>query len=208
MLHRSVIRPPAALAASASRRRSTRPIKEIKKVESQIMNSTATATAPERKTGERLIRAITLTVQRMTPELFAPYGEIIGDRGQVELDLDGGKASFVAQTVEERPLRFHFFGRHQRTEQVFVPLGGSQSIIAVAPPCENGLAAPNIEQMQAFLIDGSCAFKLHRGAWHTSAFPLDECATFMVLDRENTLEEDYDLRDLTTTLGVVVEIRQ
>jgi ureidoglycolate lyase len=180
----------------------------LKKVESQLMISTATATAPERKTGERLIRAITLIVQEMTPEAFAPYGEIIGERGQVDLDLDGGKASFVAQTVEERPFRFNFFARHQRTEQVFVPLGGSQSIIAVAPPCENGLAAPNIERMQAFLVDGSSAFKLHRGAWHTSAFPLDESATFMVLDRENTLEEDYDLRDLTTTLGVVVEIRQ
>jgi hypothetical protein len=30
----------------------------------------------------------------------------------------------------------------------------------------------------------------------------------MVLDRENTLEEDYDLRDLATTLGVMVEIIQ
>src|SRR5215510_4502119 len=168
------------------------------------MVSTATATAPEREAG--LIRAITLVVQEMTPESFSPYGEIIGERGQVELDLDGGKPSFVAQTVEARPLRFSFFGRHQRSEQVFVPLGGSQSIIAVAPPCENGSASLNIERMSAFLIDGTCAFKLHRGAWHTSAFPLDEHATFMVLDRENTLEEDYDLRDLTSTLGVVVEI--
>ncbi len=171
------------------------------------MTSTGTATAPEKKIGDNLIRAITLDVQQMTPEAFAPYGEVIGARGQVELDLDGGKASFVAQTVEARPLRFSFLGRHQRTEQVFVPMGGAKSIIAVAPPCENGSAAPNVERMAAFLVDGSCAFKLRRGAWHTSAFPLDESATFMVLDRENTLEEDYDLRDLATTLGVVVEIR-
>lgn len=172
------------------------------------MISTATATALKRKTGKNLIRAITLDVQKMTPETFSPYGEIIGARGQVELDLDGGKASFVAQTVEARPFQFSFLGRHQRTDQVFVPMGGTRSIIAVAPPCENGVAAPNVERMAAFLVDGSCAFKLHRGAWHTSAFPLDECATFMVLDRENTLEEDYDLRDLAATMGVVVEIRQ
>jgi ureidoglycolate hydrolase len=62
--------------------------------------------------------------------------------------------------------------------------------------------------MAAFLIDGSCAFKLHRGTWHTSAFPLEERATFLVLDREGTLEEDYDLRDLKTALGVVVEIQR
>jgi hypothetical protein len=29
-----------------------------------------------------------------------------------------------------------------------------------------------------------------------------------VLDREGTLEEDFDLRDLKTSLGVVVEIKQ
>jgi ureidoglycolate lyase len=172
------------------------------------MISTGTAIAPEQMIGDNLIREITLDVQKMTPETFSSYGEIISARGQVELDLDGGKASFVAQTVEARPLQFSFLGRHQRTEQIFVPVGGTRSIIAVAPPCENGSAGPNVERMAAFLVDGSSAFKLHRGAWHTSAFPLDGCATFMVLDRENTLEEDYDLRDLATTLGVVVEIRQ
>lgn len=172
------------------------------------MTSTATATAPERKTSGQLIRAIMLIAQKMTPETFAPYGEIISERGQVELDLDGGAANVVAQTVEARPLEFSFLGRHQRTEQVFVPVGRGRSIIAVAPPCENGSAAPDVERMAAFLVDGSHAFKLHRGSWHTSAFPLDGSATFLVLDRENTLEEDYDLRDLTTTLGVTVEIRQ
>jgi ureidoglycolate lyase len=172
------------------------------------MISTGTAIAPERKTGDDPIRAITLDVQKMTPEAFAPYGQIIDARGEVELDMDGGKASFAAQTVEARPLLFSFLGRHERTEQVFIPMGGTRSIIAVAPPCESDSAAPNVERMAAFLVDGSCAFKLYRGAWHTSAFPQDECATFMVLDRENTLEEDYDLRDLAATLGVVVEIKQ
>ncbi|MGE0127745.1 MAG: ureidoglycolate lyase [Blastocatellales bacterium] len=172
------------------------------------MISTATATAPERMTGGQLIRAITLIAQKLTCEAFEPYGEIISERGDVELDLDGGATSVVAQTVEARPLEFSFLGRHQRTEQVFVPLGRGRSIIAVAPPCENGAAAPDVERMAAFVVDGSCAFKLHRGSWHTSAFPLDESATFLVLDRQNTLEEDYDLRDLATTLGVMVEIRQ
>src|SRR4029453_1786169 len=118
------------------------------------MISTGTATAPERTTGDIFIRAITLDVQKMTPEAFAPYGQIIGARGEIELDLDGGKASFAAQTVESRPLHFSFLGRHQRTEQVFVPMGGTKSIIAVAPPCESDSAAPNVERMAAFLVDG------------------------------------------------------
>lgn len=173
---------------------------------------TALATAPVREreivNDEKLIRTISLTVQPMTLDTFTPYGEIIGERGSIELDLDGGNASVAAQTVESRPMTFDFIGRHLRSEQFFAPLGAAKSIIAVAPPCENGAAVPDINRLAAFLVDGTCAFKLHRGTWHVSAFPVNERATFLVLDRENTLEEDYDLRDLKTSLGVVVEIHQ
>jgi len=172
------------------------------------MTSTAAVSVRETQPGpgERLIRTIALTVQPMTREAFAPFGELIGERGQVELDLDGGRASVVAQTVERRQMTFDFLGRHERTEQVFSPLGGEASIIAVAPPGECHSALPDIERMAAFLVDGASAFKLYRGVWHTSAFPLGEHAAFLVLDRERTLEDDYDLRDLKTSLGVVVEI--
>lgn len=169
----------------------------------------AVAYAPvrERKItdGDKLIRTICLEVQPMTREAFAPFGEIISERGSIEIDLDGGPASFVSQTVEKRPMAFDFLGRHRRTEQVFSPLGGAKSIVAVAMPTEGD--APDPAKMAAFLVDGSFAFKLHRGTWHTSAFPLKDHASFMVVDREGTLDEDYDLRDLKTALGVVVEIR-
>jgi ureidoglycolate lyase len=174
------------------------------------MTATAPALAVERETvtGEYLIRTISLTVRPMTREAFAPYGELINEPGNVALDLDGGNASVVAQTVEARPMKFDFIGRHQRSEQFFAPLGGTKSILAVAPPCENGSAVPDADRMAAFLVDGDSAFKLHRGTWHVSAFPVNDSATFLVLDRENTLEEDFDLRDLKTSLGVVVEIHQ
>src|SRR5262245_34612377 len=176
------------------------------------MTSTATATAaarePQTSLGERLIRTICLTIQPMTPESFALFGELICERGQIEVDLDRGRANIVAQTVESRPMTFDFLGRHQRTEQVFSPLGGVKSIIAVAPPSEIDSALPDVERMAAFLVDGACAFKLHRGTWHTSAFQVGPCATFLLLDREGTLEEDFDLRDLKTSLGIVVEIKQ
>ncbi len=173
------------------------------------MIATASAAAPARSLAlnENLIRTICLTVQPMTPELFAPYGDVIGERGEIELDLGGGRASVVAQTVEARPLAFDFLGRHERTEQVFAPLGAAKSIIAVAPPSEANAQVPDLQRMAAFLVDGTSAFKLHKGCWHTSAFPLGERATFLVLDREGTLEADYDLRDLKTSLGVVVEIQ-
>jgi ureidoglycolate lyase len=174
------------------------------------MTATATALAVERQpvNEEQLIRTISLTIQPMTPEAFAPYGELVSERGQVALDLDGGTPNVAAQTVEPRPMKFDFLGRHMRSEQFFAPLGGAKSVIAVAPPSEDGEAIPDVNRMAAFLVDGTGAFKLHRGTWHVSAFPVNGSATFLVLDREKTLEEDFDLRDLKTSLGVVVQIQQ
>ncbi len=173
------------------------------------MSAAATSLVRERtiREAEKLIRTICLNAQPMTRETFAPFGEIINERGSVELNLDGGSPSVAMQTVETRPLTFDFLGRHRRTEQVFAPLGNQQSIIAVALADTESPDVPDAQKMAAFVVDGSCAFKLHRGTWHTSAFPLKESATFLVIDREGTLDEDYDLRDLKTSLGVVVEIR-
>jgi ureidoglycolate lyase len=170
--------------------------------------ATATALAKEQEVKPQPIRTIVLKAQPLTREAFAPYGELIGERGQIELDLDGGRANAFAQTVEARSFVFDFLGRHERSEQVFAPLGLATSIIAVAPPCEGNAASPDETRLAAFLVDGTTAFKLHRGTWHTSAFPLQQQATFLVLEREGTLEEDYDLRDLKTSLGVVVEIQR
>lgn len=176
------------------------------------MTATATALAVERKSeptnqSEQLIRTICLTVQPMSHEAFAPYGELINARGSVAVDANGEEVSVFAQTVEARPFTFDFLGRHQRSEQVFAPLGGAKSVIAVAPPCEEGVAVPDVGRLAAFLVDGECAFKLHRGTWHATAFPLKGSATFLVLDREGTLEDDLDLRDLKTALGITVQIQ-
>ena len=78
-------------------------------------------------------------------------------------------------------------------------------MIAVAPPSRDGKI--DLKRLAAFTLDGNAAYKLHRGTWHTSAFPLDDRASFLVLEREGTLEDDYDLRDLKTVHGVVVEIQ-
>jgi ureidoglycolate lyase len=175
------------------------------------MPTSAAATAPVReraiREAERLLRTICLIPQPMTREAFAPFGEIINERGSVEIDLDGGSTSVSVQSVEPRQMIFDFLGRHRRTEQAFAPLGAGQSIIAVALSNRENPDVPDTQKMAAFIVDGSCAFKLHRDTWHTTAFPTTQSASFLVIDREGTLDQDYELRDLKTSLGVVVEIK-
>jgi len=168
--------------------------------------SERTGTGAARATqGEKLIRTIVLRPQPMTRESFAPYGEMISERGPVELDINGGCPTVLVQTVERHEMTFDFLGRHLRTEQVFSPLGSAHAVIAVAPPNQDGKI--ELKKLMAFMVDGKAAYKLHKGTWHTSAFPIDERATFLVVEREGTLEEDYELRDLKTVHGVVVEIQ-
>ncbi len=136
---------------------------------------------------------IRLKVQSMTRESFAPFGVLIDSRGAVEVYL-GQAQSLTGTTAERRPFRFEFMARHKKTMQVFSPLAGSQCVIAVAPP--NAKGTPDIEKVAAFFVDGRLPFAYHRGTWHTPPFPVAEWASFLVVDRSGTLDDDYELIDL------------
>jgi ureidoglycolate hydrolase len=88
--------------------------------------------------------------------------------------------------------------------QVFSPLVGCQSIVCVAPPGEG--AAPEVGEIAAFRVGGRLPYAYHRGTWHTPPFALGEWSSYLVVDRTDTLEEDFELVDLKTARGCVFEI--
>src|SRR5215212_4575038 len=150
------------------------------------------------------MNVVRIKVQPMTREAFAPYGVLIDSRGSVEVDLGEGKPSLTGATSERRPLRFDFMARHRRTMQVFSPLASSRFVIAVAPPNDRG--APEVEKVVAFLVDGRLPYAYHRGTWHTPPFPVNEWASYLVVDRAGTLDDDWELVDLKVTRQTVFEI--
>lgn len=150
------------------------------------------------------MNVVRLKVQPMTREAFAPFGVLIDSRGSVEIDLGEGKPSLTGATSEWRPLQFDFMARHKRTMQVFSPLASSRSVIAVAPP--NSGNAPDGESIVAFLVDGRLPYAFHKGTWHTPPFPVGEWASYLVVDRAGTLDDDWELVDLKTTHQTVFEI--
>ena len=150
------------------------------------------------------MEVVRLKVQPMTREAFAPYGVLIDSRGSVEIDLGEGKPSLTGATSEWRPFRFDFMARHKRTMQVFSPMVSSQSVIAVAPP--NDADAPEVEKVVAFLVDGRLPYAYHKGTWHTPPFPVREWASYLVVDRSGTLDDDWELVDLKVTRDTVFEI--
>ncbi len=150
------------------------------------------------------MNVVRLLVRKMTREEFAPYGVLIDSRGSVEIDLGGGVPSLTGATSERRPFRFEFMARHRRTMQVFSPLVSSQAIICVAPP--NSGNAPDINDIVAFLVEGSLPYAYHRGTWHTPPFPVGAWASYLVVDRSGTLDDDYELVDLKAVYNRSFEI--
>ena len=150
------------------------------------------------------MNVVRVKVQQMTRESFAPFGLLIDSRGSVEIDLGNGVPSLTGATSERRPYRFDFMARHARTMQVFSPLVSSRSVIAVAPP--NDRSAPDLERITAFLVDGRLPYAYHKGTWHTPPFPIDEWASYLVVDRAGTLDDDWELVDLKVTYQTIFEI--
>jgi ureidoglycolate lyase len=150
------------------------------------------------------MQVVRIKVQPMTRESFAPYGVLIDSRGSVEIDLGEGKPSLTGATSERRPFRFDFMARHKRTMQVFSPLASSQSVIAVAPPDE--ALVPPVERIAAFLVNGRLPYAYHKGTWHTPPFPVGEWASYLVVDRAGTLDDDWELVDLKATHNLVFEL--
>ena len=150
------------------------------------------------------MRVVRLPVQEMTRERFAPYGLLIDSRGSVELNLGGGTPQMTGATSERREFGFRFMARHRRTMQVFSPLASGQSIICVAPPTERD--APGPDEIVAFKVGGLLPYAYHIGTWHTPPFPVGEWASYLVVDRAGTLDDDYELVDLKAVHDCVFEI--
>jgi ureidoglycolate lyase len=154
-------------------------------------------------TGPR-IDVIKLKVEPMTRDAFAPFGVLLDARGSVTIDVGDGLTSMTGATSERRPFTFNFMARHLRTMQVFSPLASSRAVIAVAPP-SNG-PTPQIDQVKAFITDGRLPYAYHKGTWHTPPFPVGDWASYLVVDRSGTLDDDWYLVDLRATDNVSFEI--
>ena len=154
--------------------------------------------------------ALSLRVQRLTPEAIAPFGWVIGEKPepgnptlfstatvkfQTAHDFDpgaGGVTEMVWATYGPGPMTCSGLESHRLTEQSFTPLGGSVPLIHVlAPPPEDPMApniAPDMTRAAAFLIDGTKGVCLRRGTWHNHV-SLGGWANFLMLTRRSTTVE-------------------
>ena len=137
----------------------------------------------------------TLTVEPLTRDAFAPFGEVIAaDAARTtyavndgtsqrfhalgHVDSDGGATVLSIFRAQPRTLPFgvRMLERHPRGSQAFVPLSGAPYLVVVAidpsqPP-------------RAFLARGDQGVNFRKGTWHHPLLALERESDFLVVDRE------------------------
>jgi ureidoglycolate lyase len=145
---------------------------------------------------------VPVKVQMLTPEAFAPFGEVLALRGAppdfTGISSVGWKSGFTCNGPSEvmlyssrySGLRFTMLERHHTVTQAFVPLGRVPAVVAVAATTPAG-THPRPEDVHAFLLDGTAGYVLHRDTWHSlDRFPLypPSAEIVIITARETQLE--------------------
>jgi len=143
-------------------------------------------------------------IESLTDEAFAPFGQLIspkdrapdfetasGTRGWA-VDFHSGRPLIMLLRTPYQGLRFTKLERHFNVTQTFLPLGGSQAAVAVAPADRgNGYTAPSPSDVRAFLLDGRTGYVLRRGVWHSlDRYALYPPATEWVIITDHETQQD------------------
>ncbi|XKH59938.1 ureidoglycolate lyase [Halomonas sediminis] len=140
-----------------------------------------------------------LKAQPLTPEAFAPFGDVIDTRTADYFPINAGRTRryhdlapvetlgeeartliniFVSQPVEI-PLTLDFLECHPLGSQAFMPLHDERFVIVVAPKGET----IDTQEVRAFVTDGRQGVNYHAGTWHAIQSVLEREGRFLVVDR-------------------------
>ena len=154
--------------------------------------------------------AKTLTLEPLTAEEFAPWGDVIEatgdsfpinggmcdrfhDRARMEFIGEGGRAGISVGYGRPYPLPYLFdlVERHPLGSQAFVPMTEDPFLVIVAPD-ENGTPGTP----RAFITSPGQGINYLRNVWHGVLTPLGRATPFVIVDRigpsVNLVEYRYD----------------
>ncbi|GJH26182.1 ureidoglycolate lyase [Caballeronia sp. EK] len=160
----------------------------------------------------------TLTLEPLTREAFAPFGDVIElegarhfpinagtterfhDLANVEVGFESGGRPLInvfRGQPRPQPVVISMMERHPLGSQAFVPLADVRYLVVVAPAGEFDPAA-----MRAFYARGWQGVNYARGVWHHPLIVLDKAADFIVVDRGGDLPncDEIDLPERYTLI--------
>ena len=164
------------------------------------------------------LRQIILPVLELTPDAFAPFGQVIAastdgkvyDDEDAQLDLARGTPRFYILSLKHRPLTFQVITRHLQVTQCLASVGGKPWLVAVAPPADPDTVAarPDPAKITAFRVPGTSGIKLHRSTWHAGPFFDTPQADFFNLELSDTNKIDHHSCRLDREFGLEFRFAQ
>jgi len=166
-------------------------------------------------------RLIDIPVEPLSPESFAPFGEVI-DEFPDSVHTDGGlkpmrpvgfrsEGTVDVQVIryDSKTMEFHLLERHLHVTETRVPLTPEPVVLVVASSTasDDQETLPNLESFRAFLLNGRQGVLLNTGAWHPlDCFPVRsrhaDFAFISELETEKELRETPDPTDCRRSLVV------
>ncbi|CAI0735212.1 ureidoglycolate lyase [Serratia grimesii] len=139
-----------------------------------------------------------LIIADLTPEAFAPYGDVLQIEGSRFFHINDGKtkryhdlakievsdgnrvlASINRAEPSELPMDFSLLEKHPLSSQAFVPMNGERFVVIVAEP---GDEVP-VSTLRAFITNGKQGVNYHRNVWHHPLFAYEKVTDFFTIDR-------------------------
>jgi ureidoglycolate lyase len=150
-----------------------------------------------------------ITIQPLTREAFAPFGDVIETEGASSFPINAGKCTRYhdlakIETTGEKarpmisllrgepyplPLELSMVERHPLGSQAFIPLSDHPFLVVVAQQTADGPGDPI-----AFRTAPGQGVNIGRNVWHGILTPLDGVSDFAVVDRGGegvNLEEHF-----------------
>lgn len=177
------------------------------------------------------LRRILLPVTDLTPDSFAPYGQVVDVQTDgvsfgphdAQLDLSRGVPRFYLMRLQNRSLQFSNITHHANTTQCLGSLNGQPWYLGVTRSTfVDGVSSesphlrgdgyeylpPDVEEVRVFKVDGPRFLKLHRGTWHAGPFFEEPSMDFYNLELSKTNEDDHPTYSFEESKGVVFEVEK
>lgn len=156
-----------------------------------------------------------LTAQDITPEAFAPFGQVIEatddgknfDDTDAALKLDLGTPRFYIMHLPRRGMTFDRITYHANVTQCLGGLNPASWYLGVAAPSGSVQNAPAEQDLHAFKIPAGTFVKLHQGTWHAGPlFQEHESMNFYNLELSDTNQVDHNTHVYSHKDGLQFEV--
>lgn len=139
----------------------------------------------------------------LTPELFAPYGQVlmaqngVPERKTWAARVDNlrpearANMTYMSLEPEHYPVEVFELERHQFSHQMFVPLEGTNHLVVVCSSKKDGF--PDLGKALAFHATGGQTVNYNANVWHAPRMVLHNPGAFIMLRWDADTAADTEL---------------